>query len=939
MKLLRSSWTICRWCSDCVGSFVLWTLWLLLSVLLVLQLVVASSRELKVPTRIVRSFENRMAIAGVRFSFDSASFDLKGNVLIEKLRLYSDTSSEPVALCDSALIKLDPLALTIASIEPTAVSARGITLFVPPMLSPTGASEPIASGVDLDIRFEGRTIQLDRLSGQSGTVSLTAHGAVRRPRARTARDSAPEAIAARAMRGYLQAAKQLARWKHQLAAAKDVWAHVVLHPDENRLAHAQIQLLCTSATLNGQDIPGLNLKQDLKIERAHARTEVPLNWDASVPFTAELTLADAKSGAYVARDLRLEVGGTLDGAPGPKIRANRVRAQLQALQLKDVAATQLRAEVHCADWPNVSASLIGWFAEDAWTLHANGNIHERSGYARVDGRIFHPLLRFVGQRVRRDLNQLLIPDAPAPFHIEAYFAPGGRLSRAQGKLDAGHVDVRNVILDAARARLKYEGGRVEVSDIVLAQGESIARGSYTMDAKTLDFRFLLKGSLRPIGIAGWFGKWWPNFWSNFNFEAAVPKADVDIQGRWREPHVVNVFVSVDAAQPTVRTVEFDRVRTTLFVRPQFYDALEVIGDRPEGQARGWFTRTGDDSPGLGRIDFGFRTSVDLHDGARIFAPVGPEIVSPFRFSKTPRLSLNGWIESRQGRPRGEDVDIEVQSTGDFWFFEFPLADLNCTAKLTDGDISVQNLRLNFAGGDATGQARVAGKAPDRRLSFDGKLNGATLGDAIRILEEFGAKRRGQPPSPESRFQQRVAPGKLDLQATAEGLYQDPYSYVGTGNAELRGAELAEINLLGALSQALRGNSVLGFTSWSLDTAKANFTIERNQLDFSDLVITGPSAKLDAKGVYALDTKTMNFNAKFYPFDRGKTFLANAVDLMLTPVSAALELKLAGTLDKPKWYFAYGPTSLLRKLTGSEQPKPEEDAAKKPEPPLMLRRSP
>jgi hypothetical protein len=166
--------------------------------------------------------------------------------------------------------------------------------------------------------------------------------------------------------------------------------------------------------------------------------------------------------------------------------------------------------------------------------------------------------------------------------------------------------------------------------------------------------------------------------------------------------------------------------------------------------------------------------------------------------------------------------------------------------------------------------------------------------------------------------------------------------VGGGTADLRGAELAQINLLGSLSAALRGNSMLGFTSWDLDTVHTHFDMLEGRIDFPDLVATGASAKLDAHGSYFLGPKTINFHAKFYPFDRGKNLLANAVDLVLTPLSAALQLKLTGDLADPKWFFEYGPTNLFRKLSG--EPKPGElsedeplELERKDLPPPYLRR--
>lgn len=586
--------------------------------------------------------------------------------------------------------------------------------------------------------------------------------------------------------------------------------------------------------------------------------------------------------------------------------------------------------------------MTSLLADEAWNVRASVDPAKGSGSVDVSGKVYHPLLRAVGARLGRDLNALLSPEQPADIRLRAELADGWKLARATGALSVAKVDVRGVKLDGASALISYDGHTVWVEDIVLKQGESIARGTYWMDRTTLDYRFLLGGKLRPVGISGWFGGWWPRFWSNFAFDAAAPAANVDVRGRWKTARETSVFISVDGKLPVVRNVAFDRVRTTLFIRPQFYDAIELIANRPEGDARGRFTRSvGEDDRDWLSLDFAAEGSVDVHEVAKIFGPEGISIVEPFVFEKPPHLKIIGRLEGpKSAQGKHESVNVNIDGTGPFTFFNFPLSNLRSRVHVRDDDLHLPELAFGFANGEVKATAKVSGKGEARTLTFDGKLVNASLGEAIRTLENFGAQRRGEKPPPTSRFQQRVAMGRLDLSAKASGLYTQTYSYTGKGQAELRGAELAEINLLGALSQALRGNSLLGFTSWSLDTARADFSIERERLVFPELTITGPSAKLEGKGFYALDAKAMNFNAKFYPYDQGKTLLASAVDLVLTPVSAALELKLSGSLENPRWYFAYGPTGIIKKLAGQDaeaKPTPEPDPAQARKPPLMLRR--
>jgi len=106
-------------------------------------------------------------------------------------------------------------------------------------------------------------------------------------------------------------------------------------------------------------------------------------------------------------------------------------------------------------------------------------------------------------------------------------------------------------------------------------------------------------------------------------------------------------------------------------------------------------------------------------------------------------------------------------------------------------------------------------------------------------------------------------------------------------------------------------------------AQANFTIEKNKLSFPGVNVTGANSTIKAKGDYWLDQKSLDFNAKVYPFGETKFLPGALLDKFLTPVSMLAEVKLTGTLDQPKWAFAYGPTSFFRKLTQSKSSPPAE----------------
>jgi len=939
MKVLRLTWKLLQWCASCVGHVVLWSVWLILAAVLVLQIVIACSHELRVPPLVVKAFENRLAHASLHATFDTASFDPSGHVLVENLHLFSDSFEEPLVTCKSLFVKLDTLSLLLGSFEAESVRGRGLAFYVPPMFSPSGRSEPVLDDLVFAFQPAEKEIAIEELVGHAGALAVNCHGSIRLPRRRVGGAGGPRGTVADVINRYVHAARQIALWQAKLAAFDRPALDLELTPDDFRLARAAVTFSAAGADLTKDILALPSLKQEIHVTNLRLQSSLPLVLAPQSGIQAFASVDGLQlSDGSVVKDLAVKIGGILQ-PEAFRWETRELVGSFSSLSSHGVEASAVSLSVEPQAWPQLKVGLSVSVADQPWSIEAEGNPTTGTGRIAARGAISPAFISLVGKKIGYDLNQLVAPEVPAPVTAEIQLDPGWKPAAIRAHLAVGKVQAHGVAIDRASADLSYVGTEFRATEVILAQGENLATGSYTMDTKALSYRFLLTGHLRPVDISGWFHDWWPRFWSSFDFSAAPPEADVDVQGRWREPHLTTVYVFADCVSPVVRAVAFDRVRTTLFIRPDYYDGIEFLATRARGQARGHFTRSVDlEKRGFRRMEFAVDSTLDVQESARLFGPSGMDLVDPFRFEKPPSLKLSGWLDG-EASPNGEHhkVDIEVVSTGGFNFFGFPVNDLNCRATVQDHEIAVSGLSLHFAAGEAQGSAQVSGEGDERKLAFDAKLQGANLGDAIRVLEEFGAKRRGEKPPAVSRFQQRVATGKLDLSAAASGLYKNPYSFVGSGTAELTGAEFAEINLLGALSEALRGSSLLGFTSWRLDTAQTHFTLDREKLLLPDLHITGPTARLEAHGSYALDSKLMSFNAKFYPYEEGKTLLANAVGFVLTPLSAVLELHLAGTLAEPKWYFAYGPTSFFRKLAGADEKNASPSGEKPSPPPLLLRR--
>jgi hypothetical protein len=913
--MTRSLTTLLKWLCSAIGHFVLWTIWLGLTATLIVLIGIACSHELTVPNSVVQLFRDRMAIAGLRFTFDRAQFDLRGHVLIDKLQIFSDSFEEPLVSCASLYVRIDPWALAAGTLQIDSITGHQLNFYVPTMLSPSGQTEAVISNLEFAIIPGNSGLTVQRLVGRAGKLAITGHGNISGIRASVTKRKNAAATADHLLTDYLNTAKLLARWQGKLEVFEDPTLRLSLVSQPLTGTIAQIALSARAADLTSKEFALPANEKFIRLRGIRLTTTLPLSppseIDWSVHGEVEAT-EDSRGTSIHGLACDLKGGASLGNKPRGAIKSLQLSASDVTAHKATVKGLVVRADVEA--WPTLRLEIGSRIADENWSVRARGNPQTGALEASLSGIVSAGVIDFVDDQAKKNFADLLIITDPVPARATVTLGEHWKLQHATAHFDARNVTARDVALARAVADIDFDGHSLTANNITLQQASNLAHGSYWMDTQTRDYRFLLTGVLRPNGIDGWFHDWWPRFWSRFDFTQAAPVADIDDQGRWGAPHLSNLFIHVEVDHPKINDVPFDQVRTSLFIRPDYYDAPVFFARRGKGEARGHFTRSVDlDQGDFKWMDFDVKTTLPL-DVAKIFGDDGTDIVDPFVFSQPPDLHIVGRLEG-DASPNGphQNVTVDVDSTGDFRFFDFPLSDLRCEAVVKDRTISVSNLKVGFAGGTATGHALVTGKEPDRHLKFDADLRSANLGQAIHVVEEYSEHLKGLPTTGPSAFQERLTKGKLDLHASAEGGYHNLLSFVGAGHAELHNGELGEINLLGALSAALRGNSVLGFTSWNLDTAKSDFTLDHDKLTLLTFQLTGPTAKIDGKGTVSMSTKTIDANVKFYPFEEGKTLLANAVGFVLTPVTTALSLKLSGSLSKPKWFFEYGPTDFLRKI--------------------------
>ena len=957
MKFLRALWLAVVRATRLCGRVTLLLVWLLLLGTLWLQLQVATLDRLEFPGFTAQmqlpgfarqwlekfaedSVRNGiLASTGLRAEFGRARFDWTGRLVLDDVRLGVPAFSDPLVTARRVEARLDRWRLSIGEFDLHELRVSGAAIFTRLETNGSQENEALAQQLDFTLRPGNRILLLPYFFGRVGKVAITASGAVALPKTTSDRPLDFSKLISE----YLQITRRVDREMRGLNLPDSLRLDVVLRPSTAAVGIAELRLFAS-----GLDGPPLREWPALSSGPLLLATTLPLASDAPFLFVIEGAVDQPLVGENYRADA-LKFALRAEWHPDTaRLSAQRLDVSAGFVSSRDPAVTL--GPVALALLPhaekNLSVSLSATVEGVPWDFA--GDLDLENAIARVhtlltlDNRLvafadrLHP--REPGRPLPRPLMSVVDFTAPARLDANAdlkFRAGVVGLTRAEGWLTTGSARAEGVSLDEAGAHFiwEIESNRLVCDDAFLRVGESEARGSYEMDTSTLDYRFQLAGRLRPPAINTWMEDWWPEFWQrNFAFPGRPPSASLDLVGRWGEPLLTVIHIAVDAPGAAVRGVPFDTTRARLFIRPGWTDGLEVETTQAGGRgARGAFGLTiNQDDESWRRLEFSGTTNLDLALVGPLIGPEAAEIVAPFRFDAPPQLVLSGAFEEQS--PAGwarQSVDIAIESTGGLIYDGFPVRDLVAKARVRGDTIELPTLAVGFAGGRAEGSATLWTDAQrGRRVKFDGRLVGANLGEAIRTLENYSAARPGEPLAAESKLQQQLAAARLDLSLAAEGAFARPVRLHGAGRVKVTGADFGKIRLLGLLSSLL-DRTLINFTSPRFDALGGKpaenrsvtdtaFAMDGETISFDDLWLTGPEAALMAAGAYRLDTQALDFRVQVLPFEKGKTLFARTINILTMPLSAALEVRLNGTLEQPEWIFVHGPTNLLRSLVGAKE---------------------
>ncbi len=882
------------------GMVLLHCLQLLLAGLALCLVYVLLRDDIPIPDFLYARIERELARAGLQAEFDRAQFDPTGRIHVRGLRLHPARFGEAVVTGESVLIELNRLKLLSGAVELKRVEAEGLRLVCPPSISPSGMAEPLLEIATVRLGHDGGRWTLDGIVARAGPIDLTARGSYSAEE-RAEKPSLPNIDAMLDRFGEL--APRIVRAQAQLKG--------VGHPAIAIVFGGSGRAISVEAALSAESFEDAKLGEATRIRvKVTTRLELPdLSGPVRIVASVDHIRAEGLGSAAGIEAAAEWANLPSPGQPWP----DRVDLAVGRVAHPRLTVAPVAVVLHPRAYPQVRARVVLPLEGEPLEAEISADAVGRSGTVLLRGRLGRAWLARASEIIGRDVTYYATIAEPPDFLAVARVAPGLQWSEVDLRLLSGPVTARGVDLDRARIALALTPRAVRVRRLEVSRGDEYATGSYADVLATRENRLLLRGAMRPLSIAPWFGVWWSRFWDDYGFGGAPPAFDLDMHGNWvaGERNIVTGRMQAEAV--TVHGRPVNRIESRFFIRPNYYDLFDASIEREEGRIDGEVQlQFLPQDPNPVRQSWQFTSTADLVELAGIFGPGGDGLFEPYRYETPPRVRGRGLITRWEGR-YDSDVTLRIETPAAFRYWDFPLDSLEADVRIRNLRVELPEIRANYGGGVITGNA----VADNGRLTFSGKLAGADYDLASDTFRAF-LDRRSPPPEGEpgaSSLSGRRIGGRMDLALSASGPLTQYDAFEGSGEFSIRDGDFARLNLLGPLGDLLGGLGIR-MATLSLRHGESSFEVRRERLVFPDLRITGRTGALECAGTYFVRDGSVDFRARLFPLREPGGFLTQMVGVMLDPFSNLLEMRLTGTLRQPQWSLTGGPIFLMRDPTSA-----------------------
>lgn len=915
----------------------LWFFSLGLALFLLFQLLflygVLSEKPIPLPGRILSLVEEQIeeALPEAVVEIQSLSIQADGTLLAGGIEVFLESSPEPVATLEKTMIDLSLPMLFIGRIVPDRIQLQNGELFCPVIFSPSGQRERVIRGFSTSLNIRQNRLTLHHFKCRALDIPITGQGSWYYPipflegsEAELMESSSPLLLAAAGL-GQLLKMKPQAEWLEQPSL------HFQLTQSEPGKPRLHLTTQAERMILNQ------------KYESVDFRASMELLWE---------------SGWQLPEGIRLS-GNSLKTTGWPELHGFEVLIQVPSpVLLNPAALTRLEARIAVAEviWEEIPLGpmLARGVPYNLHTLDFSLQARPGSSPVAVAGRA--DFQDQAGQvRVRtRDLKlsawQDLLSRWAAPLP-ESLVLPEGLSANMSIDFQSGW-NPRSVEFDLLAKNSAYQGqnipeiqagGSFQVprGDLQIRkfrtdfpQGYLEGHGSFSQTTLQLKLDVSSEGFL-PTQLNPMLPPWWSKIYENIRFDGRLPGGNFYVENDFSKQHTLFIFGRTDFYDGTYSGLDFEEGSMRLLVQPALIDIFDLEAYRDGTFTGGSITWVYDATiKGLKSLNWNIQSEVPPRDGKRLFPEKIQAFFEQFSVSGSSQVFSTGKLFNENEVPDLVDqnqVLISGTSRDPLTYLGYPLDSLDFQADLNPEALRIILNSVGVAGGEGSGWIlnQFRQDQPDL-LDFDISLLGSERNRLLTLAREFN-----QPEAPsdiprphaENPSLENSGGGTLDIRLKAQGPLGDIYGFSGEGFFELRDPNLGRIRLLGGLSTALE-ETILPFGTLALNKMASGIVLDRELVQFPSMRITGPITRIKADGDYSLLEKDLNFDVQVFLGNPEESALLTMVTSVLRPITYALELNLAGTLQDPTWKFAHAPGT-VRKLRDRSLPDQIQDVTETP----------
>jgi len=841
--------------------------------------------EAPFPGFVLRLMENKLEARGAALSMKGVRITPNGRIIIEEPILRSNELQDTIAQADSITIKINPSLLIFGSLNITNVSISNGRFLAPAVLSPSGVSQVIADRIDLNIDNNRKSLSINFAKLQSKNLRFFASGSLKKDFLLIPQGRPPKTLGALLINNL---PKFWEIEKHfQLIDQADIQARFDVRSKEKQT----IELTTT--------VPKCELPNKTRISTVRIKAQLPESGGLALEVTADT--------AHLPQELRVA---------NPKLSAVWPQLPTRESWLPTLFAAHA-AHVEKAETPalsgfvaegsildsKVSYAGLFTFAQKAFSISGNHNLVNKTTHINLEGEI--------GQHAPNAIAALLKQPSLATIatiHEAPYLKASATLDESfkplttNAFLDAGPITIQGARFDRSLAFAETKGPHLSVPDIFLRSGKQNGWLGIDYNLATKKRRFLIDGLFDPNTLNDWFPPWWADFWSeNFQFPEGGFYCLLDSRGTHGQPDAQRITGLGMSPNLGIRGEPMDFLRTRMFIRLHYFDLYDFDLRRPEGRAEGetqiYVARDPvDQKDKLSGLWIDATSSIDPRIGPTVLYEIATdieEILEPYAFENPPTVKAIASTKRIQGEFQYEaELDIDMPEA--FTFFDYPLDGAKSKVFLENDIIRIPEATASLGAGVVRAKADIF----DDDITLEASLEKANFGKALQATVQYFAV--DDPTIAEDVEIDKLTDygGLINMDFAGTGILGDSLSYEGKGVYNIKKADLGKLQMFGLLSKVLEATP-LRFSTLSFENAVGSYSAHKTYLEYPDLLMTGPAARVKAEGRYNLDAELLDFKAKLFPFRQSSMPVMALVGVVLEPLSHALEVRLTGTLGEPK----------------------------------------